>query len=177
MQEIISDEELMRRFVVHDDLELFEELVERHKDNLVRYATRYLRNFHRAEEVVQETFVRIFEHRLSFKAGSQFQPWLFTILNNICRNELRKRHELPLDPTVDLSTKLAGPDTELLRVQHAMQRLPEVQREALLLYAFHDKSYEEISIILGAPLNTVRSWVRRGRLAIIQTLEATHHEL
>ena len=86
----ISDEELIRRFQ-EGDLYAFDLIVRRYKDQLLNFAYRFLGNFEEAEDVVQETFLRLYRNKKAYRQIAKFSTWLYTITSNLAKTELRRR--------------------------------------------------------------------------------------
>ncbi|RIK65489.1 MAG: RNA polymerase subunit sigma-70 [Planctomycetota bacterium] len=172
-----SDESLLADFLSGDHGS-FEILVERHSEDLFRFVSRFIRNSAAAEDVVQETFVQVFQSAAGFDASRRFRPWLFTIAANKARDFLRSRlrkRELPLSQGAGgdasdavsyldfLSDDEAAPDSALeaeetrRRVGEVVARMPDNLREVLMLGYFQRFAYKEIADILSIPLGTVKS--------------------
>src|SRR5690606_33037631 len=86
----LSDEELIQRFQEGDQY-AFDLIVHRYKDALFNFTYRYLGNSQEAEDVVQETFLRIFRNRFAYRQIAKFSTWIYTIAGNLAKTELRKR--------------------------------------------------------------------------------------
>jgi len=150
----------------------FEPIFDRHFGAVHRYLHRRVgRDL--ADELAAETFALAFERRASCRASGSVLPWLFGIATNLLhrcwraeRRQLRAYGRSGVDLWVDYEDEAAARvdssalDAQLARVLAAMR--PR-QRDALLLYALADLSYEEISLVLDVPIGTVRSWLHRAR--------------
>lgn len=149
------------------DADAFAELVEFFHVRCLRYARYMLGNEEDAEDAVQDTFVRVYDHLGQFRPDARFEPWLFRILANRCRTvrERRRRRE-SLVITGELPAVAAdAPDgaREMLEaVETALERLPAEQREAFLLRHVEDLSYEDMSVITGVRLSALRMRVKRA---------------
>jgi len=86
----LSDEDLIRRFQ-DGDLYAFDAIVNRYKDQLLNFAYRFLGNMEESEDVVQETFLRIFRNKHAYRQIAKFSTWVYTIAGNLAKTELRKR--------------------------------------------------------------------------------------
>jgi len=162
----LSDESLMER-VQKGETQLLELLIKRYEKPLFAYAFRVMQQRPAAEDAFQETFLRIFRKRDSYRAGAAFRPWLYTICLNTCRDALRARGRRPeseLDKTV-LVVADAQPGPETLsaqtilgeRIKAAMEALPDKQREVFLLSYYQQLQYPEVAEILEIPVGTVKS--------------------
>src|SRR5579862_379456 len=171
-------------------------LVRRHQTPLYNFALRQLRSSPAAEEVVQETFVRVVQNAADFKNAARFSSWLYTIARNLCIDSLRKgglRRHPSLDepqrgphaqgadgPTlgertadVKASVERAVVSSEIrARVLAAIDELPDDQREVFLLREVSNLPFKEIATIVEAPENTVKSRMRYA----LERLQATLSE-
>ena len=162
----LSDESLMAR-VQKGETQLLEMLIKRYEKALFAYAQRVLQHRAAAEDAFQETFLRVFQKRQSYREGSSFRPWLYTICLNACRDHLRKcsrRPESDLDKSAyALSDGQPGPDSVTAQsmlaahIRQAVESLPEKQRDVLLLSYYQQLQYPEIAEILEIPVGTVKS--------------------
>ena len=144
---------------------------------LYSYAMVLTRNRTEAEDLVQETYVRAIPAMARLRKESNIKGWLFEILRNIWFNQLRQRRARPvmvqpdlendpLDNLVDLaknSYEEYASKVERGRVREAIQKLPRVFREIILLREFEELSYQEIASILRCPAGTVMSRLARAR--------------
>jgi RNA polymerase sigma-70 factor, ECF subfamily len=125
-------------------------------------------NVDRADDLVQETLVRALANIHSFEPGTNMQAWLFTILRNLFRSEYRKRRREVEDVEGRYSDTLVsqpeqGSRLELKQMRAALAKLPDDQREALILVGASGFSYEEAAAICGCAVGTVKSRVNRAR--------------
>lgn len=166
------DYKLMRR-VQDGDMVAFNEVVERYKDRLMNVIGRMLSSQEEAEDVVQETFIRVYQHRQSFNFQHCFSTWIYTIGLNLARNELRKRKRFK---HYDI-TEMQGNESEFAVemklpsrlpqvLDEAVQELPEKYRMAFMLRDLQEMPYEEVAKILSIPLGTVKSRVNRARMML-----------
>ena len=139
---------------------------------LRRYARALTRNPDRADDLVQDCLERAVRKRALWRPTGPLQAWLFRMLLNIYRNDLRSRRRrgdhVPLDqmPT-EPSTPAAQPGRlALAEVDRALGRLPDDQREALLLVAVEGQSYADAASILDIPIGTLMSRLGRARAAL-----------
>ncbi|MBI3929790.1 MAG: RNA polymerase sigma factor [Armatimonadetes bacterium] len=162
-----SDEFLMER-LKEGDSSMLEPLVRRYERPLFAYACRVLRDRERAQDVFQETFVRVFRRRETFREGARFRPWLYQICLNLCRDALRKQSrqsETELKDELPLPDTRPGPEEYSQRkalaeqVRAAIMGLPDKHREVLLLVQYQGLSYPEIADMLDIPVGTVKSRV------------------
>ncbi|RME85736.1 MAG: RNA polymerase sigma factor [Planctomycetota bacterium] len=167
--EIKTDEELFQLFLKGME-EAFTKLVERYQEPLLGFAYKILGDREKAEEVFQETFVRIFRYRKSFRPGKTFRAWIYTIALHLCRDEMRKKastvshsqslnegmEEEILHEAISPDSLLASQEMESI-IEEGLAQLSPKHREVLVLYHFQELKYEEISQILGRKIGTIKS--------------------
>lgn len=157
------------------------------------YATalRLTRNRADAEDLVQDTIVKALRFSKQFTPGTNLKAWLYTILHNTWRNRKRDAARSAVDvdsEAVEEAASLPGgpvaletPERILLRdsldadLQAALDELPDVFREAVWLRDVEEFTYAEIAGMLNVPMGTVMSRIARGRRALYERLQATHH--
>ena len=149
------------------DAEAFSELVEFFHVRCLRYARYMLGNEEDAEDAVQDTFVRVFDHLGQFRPDARFEPWLFRILANRCRTvreRRRRRESLVITGELPAVAVDAAEGTRdmMEAVESALEGLPTEQREAFLLRHVEDLSYEDMSVITGVRLSALRMRVKRA---------------
>ena len=192
------DDELMERFQKGDE-DAFTLLVRRHEKPLINFIAQFIGDRDSAEDLAQETFIRIFQAAPRYKPGrAQFNTWMYHIASNLCKNELRNRARRErhwVDNTVKDSdaedAEAAGeslitnapadatyqPDRVLARkelrdaLRKAIAALPEQYREPLVLRDIQGLSYEEISKVLGIRAGTTKSRINRARLILKDKLK------
>ena len=144
---------------------------------------RMLSSHEEAEDIVQETFVRVYQHRQSFNFQHCFSTWIYTIGLNLARNELRKRRRFKFfeisemqgnEKELAVEAKLPSRIPEML--SEAVEQLPGKYREAFLLRDIEEMSYEEVAGVLDVPLGTVKSRVNRARLMLREKLKPRMEE-
>ena len=190
----LSDEALFVR-VQREDARAFEVIVGRYRTRLYNCVYRMVHNMECAEDLVQETFLRVYRNRHNYKAISNLSTWIYTIALNLARSELRKRkrrqffslnaspHENSTRDGIDLPDKNAGPGDHLEQnelgraIQHAIDQLPEKYKSVIVLRDIEELSYEQIGEILRCPTGTVKSRVNRGRLRLQEMLRQWQVEI
>lgn len=150
-----------------NDRALVHELVERYHYRLVRYLVFLTGCRDRVEDMVQDTWLRVLERSNQYDGQSRFEPWLFSIARNLALDGLRKRQHISLESMKETdggtSPFLAAARSEdATRVAAALDLLEPIYREALLLRFHEELSLQEISSVVGAPVSTVSSRIRRG---------------
>ncbi len=132
-------------------------------------------NIDRADDLVQETLLRALANIDGFKVGTNLNAWLFTILRNHFRSEYRKRRREVEDADGRHSdTLVSHPEqmghVEMNEFRAALERLPEDQKEALILVGASGFSYEEAANICGCAVGTIKSRLSRGRSHLAQLM-------
>ena len=158
----------------------WDEVVREHADRVYRLAYRLSGNPHDAEDLTQETFIRVFRSLASYKPGT-FEGWLHRITTNLFLDMVRRRARLRMEGLPDDTDRLpgGGPEPEHVfaathldpNLQAALDELPPDFRVAVVLCDVEGLSYEEIGATLGVKLGTVRSRIHRGRTALRAALE------
>ncbi|RKY88181.1 RNA polymerase subunit sigma-24 [candidate division KSB1 bacterium] len=179
-----SDEELIERFQ-NGDLYAFDLIVKRYKDQLINFAYRFLGDLEDSEDIVQETFLRVFRKKDAYKNVAKFSTWIYTITGNLAKTELRRRKRRKLlsisnlgynNKDYELRDLKKGPEERVdlsiqdEMIQKAINSLSKKFKEVIILRDIQELSYEEISNIAKIPLGTVKSRVNRGRLKLQEKL-------
>ena len=160
----------------------FEELAMPLFDSLYNFARWLVHNSNDAEDLVQETYLKALRGFASFQSGTNFRAWIFQILRNTflsSRSKLERRMTVAMDSGEDfpaLPATSATPESLLIErsdsdaVQCAIEQLPVIFREVILLCDVEDASYREIAEILSIPIGTVMSRLARARKAVRKTV-------
>jgi RNA polymerase sigma-70 factor (ECF subfamily) len=132
-------------------------------------------NIDRADDLVQETLLRALANIDSFTPGTNMPAWLFTILRNLFRSEYRKRRREVEDADGRFAESLKSQPEQPSRVEfrefhEALAKLPQDQREALILVGASGFSYEEAAEICGSAVGTIKSRVNRARNRLAELL-------
>ena len=147
----------------------FGHLLENEIPRLRRYARALARDAARADDLVQSCLARALAKSHLWQAGTDLRAWLFTILHNQHVNDVRRAvREGITVPVDDVAPILTAPATQtsslrLRDLDRALGRLPEEQRQVLLLVGLEGMRYEEVAAVLNVPVGTVRSRLSRGR--------------
>lgn len=177
----MDDSEVVRAFLAGDD-RAFGELVKRYDGRLLNFVYRTVGDRERGQDLVQETFVRVYRHMHRFDQTKKFSTWIYTIAGNLAKNELRNRSRNPLvlfqtirknweadHRPLEWEDSSYRPD-DLYRkrflkdlVEKAVVELPEHHRIVFVLRELEGKTYEEIAEITGCNLGTVKSRLNRAR--------------
>jgi len=172
----LTDADLVARVLLDDDHHAFAELVRNHQSSvrgLLRHLTRT--DVALADDLAQETFLRVYKNLRSFRGEARFSTWLYRIAYNCFREEARKRKELVGIDEERLQTE-QDPQTVDPALRHdlmyALSLLPLHERSAVLLCCQNGLSHDEAARVLDIPLGTVKTNVLRGREKLKRTLAA-----
>jgi RNA polymerase sigma-70 factor (ECF subfamily) len=170
------DHDLMAK-IQQGDMVAFNTIVGRYKDRLMNAVTRMLGAHEEAEDIVQETFFRVYQHRGAFDFRHCFSTWIYTIAFNLARNELRKRKRFKFYDIFDLQGKEAEISVEMelpsnlpAAIEKAMNMLPDKYKLAFILRDIQELPYEEVAKVMNIPLGTVKSRVNRARAILREKL-------
>ncbi len=160
----------------------WEQIVREHSARVYRLAYRLTGNRQDAEDLTQETFVRVFRSLHTYSPGT-FEGWLHRITTNLFLDGARRRQRVRIEPIGDDSERWSSPDALATPehayeagnldhdVQRALDELPPEYRAAVVLCDIEGLSYEEIAVTLGIKLGTVRSRIHRARARLRRSLE------
>jgi len=178
-----SDEKLILRFQ-EGDINAYNELVKRYKDRLFNFVLRYFNNAEQAEDVVQDTLIKLYTHASYYKNIAKFSTWIFTIAKNNALTELRKNKRKKTDSlwtedgkVIDINSKEESLESKVQneiaidQLNKFLDEIPENFRMAVVLRDFQELSYEEISTILEIPIGTIKSRINRGRIQLAQKMK------
>ncbi len=177
----LTDSQVVQAFL-DGEQRAFGELVRRYDNRLVNFVFRTVGDRERAQDLVQETFVRVYRHLHRVDQTKKFSTWIYTIASNLAKNELRNRSRNPLVLFQTLKQNwdadhrpLEWEDTQFKpddlfrkrflreKVEEAVAQLPEHHRVVFVLRELEGKTYEEIADITGCNLGTVKSRLNRAR--------------
>jgi RNA polymerase sigma-70 factor, ECF subfamily len=146
----------------------FAPVVARYRYRLYRYLLRLTRDRAAADDLFQQTWLQVVRHIARYDPRKNFDAWLFSIAHNAAMDFVRRRREESLDEAFDPPQIAPNPLDRLLaaeraaRVAGGLASLPAAHREVLTLRFEEDMKLEEIAEVVGAPLPTVKSRLRRG---------------
>lgn len=177
-----TDEELASQLVAGDQ-SAFEALVRRHHRRMRSLCFRMTGSATEAEDLSQETFLRVFRHRATYQAGRRFRTWLDRICMNVCltyRESMKRTGPVvrlgDRDGSVPASVQPSGSSQDpearagmnelMARVTRATGDLPAPYRAALVLRIFGGLSYQEIADVLSCSIGTVMSRINRARIRV-----------
>lgn len=168
--------------IVAGDSNAFAVLVDRYKDLVFTLALRMLKNREEAEEVSQDTFIKVFQSLVKFKGDSKFSTWIYRITYNGCLDRLKKYKQqynvVPIDEyterqIVDLSTIMDSLEEEEQRqtIKECLHLLSSEDSFLLTLYYYEEQSLDEISKIMGLTANNVKVKLFRSRKKLAAILK------
>jgi len=179
----------LARALLAGETDAFERFVDHFRSKVFHYSWLMCGRPEDAEEVAQETLLKVFENFDQLREPERVRAWVFRIAKNACLMQRRKSvfapaHELSLDelpPTVEVSDAAGPPDSELLRselravVDRIIAELPQAYRAVVLLRDLEELSTEEAAQILDLSTDVVKTRLHRGRLAMRQKLDCYVH--
>lgn len=183
-----SEPQTIARALRRRDPESITRLVSQYHYRLLRYLVYLTSRREHAEDLVQETWIRVLDRAGQFDGRSRFEPWLFSIARHLAIDHLRRQQsKAPDAPSGDEILNLPAPDLQspfasaarsedASRLAVALECLAPIYREALLLRFQEDLSLEEIARVTGAPLATIASRIRRGLAIMRSHLEGAGYE-
>ena len=183
----LSDEDLMEKFQAGYE-QAFNVLVSRFKDRLHNFLYRYTHNHQDCEDLVQETFLRVYRSKHSYERIAKFSTWMYTIALNLAKSLYKKKQRMT---TVTIHEDESDPDDQPMKIEDtnilqddtlhekmcmnelekALTELSEDFREVVILRDIQQLAYDEIAEITGIPMGTVKSRINRGRAQLQELLK------
>ncbi len=184
----MDDAQLVSLFLANH-ARAFDALVERYQARLLNFVYRIVGDRERAEDLVQEAFIRVHRHLGRFDRSKKFSTWIYTISSNLAKNELRNRSRNPLilftsltqgwedeERPLEFEDSSTRPDDLFHKrhvrelVEQAVAQLPTHHREVFVLREIEGRSYEEIADITKCNLGTVKSRLNRARSSFAEII-------
>lgn len=188
-----TDEELIKEFQDNNTLDTYEILVKRYKDPLTNFVFRFVGDKDVSIDIVQDTMIKFYLNKDSYKSFAKFSTWIYTIAGNLAKNELKRRKRRTIlslsssnsddDKPIEVSDdSIVDPDrvadsgikNEL--IQKALLKVKPVYREVVILRDIQEFSYEEISDMTNLSIGTVKSRINRGRSQLQKLLKNIYKE-
>lgn len=187
----LTDEELIFKFQ-NGNQEAYSEIVNRYKDRLTNFVFRYVGSYDECDDIVQDTFVKVYVSKHLYKEVAKFSTWIYTIAINLAKTKLAKQQkyktfsisnvydddekdfDIPdegFTPDVDANSKFLSK-----HIQNALNQINENYRELVVLRDIEEYSYEEIVEMTGLPMGTVKSRINRGREKLQELLKDIYNE-
>ena len=174
----MDEQELIRR-VREGDEEAFAGIMEIYKDRIVNYLFQFTRDYQRAVDLSQETFLRVYFKADKYRPIAPLSSWIYAIASNLAKTDARKRRRMATVPLEEVPNSYdAGtysqdpPDPGLVRnLRDALEALPPRYRIPVVLKDMEGFSQEEIARIIKRPVGTVKARISRGREHLRKMLE------
>ena len=181
-----SDERLFKLFQ-EGDVQAFNQLVTRYKDRLYNFLYRFVNDVELAEDLAQDTFLKVYTNKDSYKELYKFSTWMYTIAKNLAFTELRKKKRRKTSSFSEISKddweiQVADPTSEAIEdeimnaekrrnIQNALLQISIDFRTIIILRDIQELSYDEISKILEIPIGTIKSRINRGRIQLAEKMK------
>ncbi len=182
----MSDEDVMEQ-LQNGVVQAFDVIVYRFKDRLHNFLFRYTHNHEDCEDLVQETFLRVYRSRYSYQRIAKLSTWIYTIALNLAKSMYKKKQRMstisihadesdPDDREFEITDKTLLQDDELHlknsmeELEKALMQLNDDFREVIVLRDIQQLTYEEISEITGTAMGTVKSRINRARIQLQQII-------
>jgi RNA polymerase sigma-70 factor (ECF subfamily) len=173
------EDDLQQRLEARQYSEAFELLVERFKDKVFRLAFSMMRNETQAEDLAQDVFVRIWKALPGYHGAASLSTWIYTITRNTCLTELKRRSARPTVSLQEPEMEAAADEIPALRstdpepgaemdVDTMLAELPEKYRQVITLFYLEQKAYDEVALMLGVPLGTVKTLLFRAKKELLR---------
>jgi RNA polymerase sigma factor (sigma-70 family) len=171
---VSDDEALLVQGCLAGDFCAIRALVERFQADVYGLCVRILRHHQDAEDASQEIFVRVFRSLRRWDSERPLRPWIMGITVNRCRTWLTQRARRPRATGFrleDIPQRHVEPPHELVQeIESAVDDLRQEYRSVFLLFHQHGQGYDEISQALNRPVGTIKTWLHRARLAVLERL-------
>ncbi|MFA6295153.1 MAG: RNA polymerase sigma factor [Candidatus Paceibacterota bacterium] len=180
-----TDNELIVDCKNHDE-QAFRELMDRYMKQIFNFTKQYSKTTEDAEDITQDTFLKVWKYIGRYTRDRSFKPWLYMIARNTALDFLKKKKSLSFSELDDIENDLFFTDTvvdnepspeELFANSVIIKELSKVMEDihpdhrAILVMHYHeDMTFDEISTIIGKPMNTVKSWHRRALIKLQKKL-------
>ena len=172
-----DDEQAIVNQIVSGQKELFRLLIRKHERAVYGMGMSFFRNAEDASDFTQEVFLRAYHNLSNFEGRSRFSTWLYKIAYNTAVSSFSRKKEYHSLVEDDIVSEDDTPERKLLKdfakdaVLEAITGLPERFRVCVDLFFFYDRSYQEIELITGYPVNTIKSHVFRAKKILREKLK------
>ena len=174
LQMTTNDDQIIIDRIINGDTKAFTALVDRYKDLVFTLALRMVKHKEEAEEVSQDTFIKVFKSLNKFKGDSKFSTWIYRVAYNTCLDRIKKnkknQREVPIDDytmhhvkTLDNALEQMETNERKQAIKACLELLPPGDCALLTLYYFEDLSLEDISKVIQVSANTVKVRLFRSR--------------
>lgn len=172
----LRDEEVMLKYQ-DGEVEAMDELLRRYKNPVYHFAWRIMGDDFEAQDIAQETFLKLHQFRGTYRPSGKFSTWIFSIAHNLAISRIRKKKWMVFWPKKDSDSdepkdfpslepspeKVVAEDEVSGIIKNCIQGLPFLQKEALVLREYENMDYREIARILKISLGTVKTLIHRAR--------------
>jgi len=172
------DDSIIVQSILGGERELYRLLVEKYKKQVNALGMSFLRNSADAADFAQEVFFKAYHNLAQFQAKARFSTWIYRIAYNTALNVTeRKKEYLSLAEDDNIQASNLTPEEESIRqavceaVRQAVSELPEKYRVCIDLYFFYECSYDEIEVITGEPVGTIKSHIFRAKKILREKLK------
>jgi len=185
---LLSDNELIK-IIRNNNQERFGEIIDRYQGKLFAYLYRLIGNREESQDLLQDVFIKAYRNLNSYDTERKFSSWIYRIAHNEAVNHIKRKslkRFISWESITSTKDKLEasssiedGADKAWLRkeqgqeVEKAIRQIPFKYRQVLVLRYYSDKSYEEISEILGKPVNTVGTLINRAKRKLAEEMRET----
>jgi RNA polymerase sigma-70 factor (ECF subfamily) len=173
------EQDIRQRLDAEQYREAFELLMDRFQNKVFRLAFGMVRNETMAEDLTQDVFMKIWRALPSYHGDASLSTWIYVITRNTCLTDLKKRTARPTVsfdepgledaleglPACQTADREAGAEMD---IQVMLARLPEKYRQVITLFYLEQKSYEEVSAMLGIPMGTVKTFLFRAKKKLLK---------
>lgn len=175
----MEDKDILELLEARQYNEAFARLLERYKCKVFRLAFSIMRNETHAEDATQDVLVKIWKGLPAYHGGASLSTWIYTITRNTCLTELKRRDRHPTvslqEPEMEAASgwipalQSADPEPGLeMDVEILLAKLPENYRQVITLFYLEQKAYEEVALMLGIPLGTVKTLLFRAKKELLR---------
>ncbi len=175
----LSDEQLVV-IVREQNPELYGEIIKRYQTKLSHYLRKFIKDADEIEDILQDVFIKAYKNLYGFDAKKKFSSWIYRITHNEAINYIKKNFRMGIslddvehklfDEKIDLELSVdSGLDKR--KIEQALLKIKNKYREPIILFFSEEKTYEEISDILRIPINTVGTFISRGKKELKELLK------
>jgi RNA polymerase sigma factor (sigma-70 family) len=161
-----TDADLIARVLLREDQHAFGELVRRYQSPVRAFLARMTHDSATADDLAQQTFLKVWQKLHTFRNGARFSTWLFAIAFNEFRSDRRRKKELLVEDTDMVETEEPAMETNTslrMDLNEALKSLNSAERAAIVLCCQNGLSHEEAAQVLDCPLGTVKTNILRGK--------------
>jgi len=168
VETVQTDDRLLVARLQQGDAGAIEEIVEKYKRQVFAFIVRMVDEHETAEDLFQETWLRVVRSARSFRGDAKISTWLFQIALNLCRDHIRKIGKTVMVPLEEAEPLTCEPGVDPIRmleaneVRRMVNELPVKMREVVVLRFFHDLDDREIAETIGCPVGTVKTRYHRA---------------